>query len=223
MKQETENTLREAQLAAFGKILAGFTHELKNHLAIINEANGLMGDLLSLEGENQRANPARLARIIETIAERISLANCITNHLNSFAHRMDKPFSTFSINDVLTEGVALLARLGRLKNVSLTPSLQKKPPEASTDPALLHFVVFSLLQTILGAIDNGGEISITGEQQQNKTAIRISTPDISNVAALAIHPPDQAQALALALRKMNIQLTEKHTEKGLNFMLIFSA
>jgi hypothetical protein len=136
---------------------------------------------------------------------------------------MDKPFSSFSINDALTEEIALLARLGRLKNVRLTPIFQEKPPEATTNPALLHFVVFSLLQSILGAIDSGGEITIAGEQQQNNAAIRISTSDISTAHGHPTLNPDQAQTISLALQKMNMQLIEKHTEKGLNFILIFSA
>jgi len=42
---------RQTEIAFFGRITAGVTHELKNVLAIVNESSGLMQDLLALSKE----------------------------------------------------------------------------------------------------------------------------------------------------------------------------
>ena len=49
MEPQNGERFRELQLAYLGKLMAGLSHELKNHLAIIKESNGLIEDLLSLE------------------------------------------------------------------------------------------------------------------------------------------------------------------------------
>ncbi len=44
-----ERQLREQQLESWGRLLAGLSHELKNHLGIIRESGGLIGDILREE------------------------------------------------------------------------------------------------------------------------------------------------------------------------------
>ena len=46
MKSREKERLREMQLACIGKLMAGLSHEFKNHWAIIKELNGLIEDLL---------------------------------------------------------------------------------------------------------------------------------------------------------------------------------
>ena len=104
-----ENRLRDSQLASLGKLLAGYTHELKNHLAIINESSGLMDDRIR----------ERFKKIIVTIGECISQANTMAMYLNRVAHRMDVPASTFNVNDLLIEELALMKRFAAEKmNIS---------------------------------------------------------------------------------------------------------
>ncbi|MCK5515752.1 MAG: hypothetical protein KAI39_02670, partial [Desulfobulbaceae bacterium] len=95
-----ENRLRDSQLAFLGKLLAGYTHELKNHLAIINESSGLMDDLLEMSGGGDEKLHKRFKKIIATIGERISRANTMAMYLNRVAHRMDFPLSSCNVNDL---------------------------------------------------------------------------------------------------------------------------
>ena len=51
MENKGERDLRLLQLRFIGKILAGFTHESKNYIAIVKESAGLIGDMIQL-GKN---------------------------------------------------------------------------------------------------------------------------------------------------------------------------
>ena len=63
MKSQRKGRLREMQLASIGKLMAGLSHEFKNHLAIIKELNGLIEDLLLLEEPGQSPDSERYKKI----------------------------------------------------------------------------------------------------------------------------------------------------------------
>jgi hypothetical protein len=50
----------------FGQATAGLTHEMKNCLAMINEFNGLIGDLIMA---HERGHPLNLERIKSLVAD----------------------------------------------------------------------------------------------------------------------------------------------------------
>ncbi len=81
-----EEKLRHAQQAFISKIISHTTHEFKNHLAIINESAGLMGDLMGMERESGPANQERYEKIISSIKNRVAIASELTLKLNHFGH-----------------------------------------------------------------------------------------------------------------------------------------
>ena len=91
MRSQRNNRLREMQLAFIGKLMAGLSHEFKNHLAIIKELNGLIEDLLMLEEPGESANSERYKKITSGINERIAQAAEMCRFLSGFSHRMDQP------------------------------------------------------------------------------------------------------------------------------------
>ncbi|WP_028584948.1 hypothetical protein [Desulfogranum mediterraneum] len=51
MNAISDHELCQKRLAAHGRIMAGLSHEMKNHLGIIRESNGLVEDLLGPAGQ----------------------------------------------------------------------------------------------------------------------------------------------------------------------------
>ncbi len=169
LKGETmENSVRESQLVFIGKVLASYTHELKNHLAIINESNGLMGDLLEMGETESEQLRLRFKKINVTIAQRISEANDMARHLNSFAHRMDTALSSFNVNDLLIEELALIDRGARLKNIRIEKDFQADMPAVFNNPSLFQFVVCSFVYEFVGKLADGGVIAILSQTQNNQ-------------------------------------------------------
>ena len=209
MSDRKENILRENQLAALGDLLAGYTHELKNHLGIINESSGLMGDILEISESMDDQISEKFKKIITTIGERIAQANTMAKFLNSLAHRMDEPDSTFHVNDVLLEDIAFLVRLARLKSISFKKNLQEDLPALLNNPGLLHFVIFRLMQKIIEQIESGAEILLSSATEDHTVVVTLEFPNVPDLSITKENPAQIDEALQLAITKMNLTLSEE--------------
>lgn len=204
MSVKMENTLRESQLAVIGKLLAGYTHELKNHLAIINESNGLMGDLLDMtEGEDDQTR-LRFKKIIVTIGERISQANTMAMYLNSFAHRMDTPLSNFDVNDLLIEELALIDRVARLNNIQIKQNLQDDMPSVFNNPSLFQFAIFTFIHELIGKLSDGDVIEISSLVKNQMIHVYMETTGQWVNTPESSEPDQMEEVLQFVAAKMDI-------------------
>jgi len=204
-----ENILRDSQLASLGKMLAGYSHELKNHLAIINESAGLMDDLLEMGSIDDEQSVQRFKRSISLIWERISQADIMAKHMNSFAHKMDVPVSNFDVNELLIEELAFLDRFFWIKSASLHKELQPDLPTVSNNPSLLQFVIFTYIHKIVAGIEAGGEIALSSQMQGKNILIIIEAPNLSALTIDQDSCSPDAAAIKYALNKMGIAIMEE--------------
>lgn len=145
MKGKEQMDLHASQMESMGRIIAGFSHEMKNHLGIIRESNGLVGDVLEFQGmPSDEKTLKRLQAAVDTIEKRIVIAAEMLHHLSSFAHRSDTPLSSFHINDLLTELCTFLERFSRLQQVHLVFAPGGDIPPIYTNPSLVHHVLYRL-------------------------------------------------------------------------------
>ena len=105
--KNNEQELRFLQLRFIGKIMAGFTHEIKNYLAIIKESAGLIGDMVK-KGKMSKNDIPEYLDIVHSIEDQIEKATEQFTYLNRFSHRMDSRLSTFNLNECLGELIALV-------------------------------------------------------------------------------------------------------------------
>jgi len=209
-----ENTLRETQLVSLGKLLAGYTHELKNHLAIINESSGLMGDLLEMsEGENKK-NHQRFKKIITAIGERIAQANTMAMYLNRVAHRMDAPASTFNVNDLLIEELALMDRFAATKQIFVEKNFQKDIPPVNSNPSLLQFIIFLIVNELLETLECGSTIQILSYFRGQDIEICIESAGPFSSAEQVFDSGSMYQILDYAAEKIDIDLNRSASEGG---------
>ena len=185
MKSQKMDRLRKMQLAFVGKLMAGLSHEFKNHLAIIKELNGLIEDLLLLEEPGQSANSERYKKIISGINERIAQAAEMCRFLSGFSHRMDQPLSSLSVTDVLQEKIYLLRRFARQKQVDLISSFDEDLPAIYNDPSLLQFAIFCIVWPALELMVQGGRILITVVRTGDSVEI------VVNLAGAMKRPEDE--------------------------------
>lgn len=174
MKSQRKSRLREMQLASIGKLMAGLSHEFKNHLAIIKELNGLIEDLLLLEEPGQSLNSERYKKILSGINGRIAEAAEMCRFLSGFSHRMDQPLSSISVTDVLQEKIYLLRRFAQQKQVDLLSSFDKDLPVIFNDPSLLQFAIFCIIWPALELLQQGGRISITVVRKDQSVKIVVN-------------------------------------------------
>jgi signal transduction histidine kinase len=167
-----EQELRLNQLLFIGKILAGFTHEVKNYLAIINESVGLMGDMIKIGKLSQKDAPEYL-EIIHSIEEQIEKTNVHFRYLNRFAHRMDTPVSYCNINESLEELIALMKRFANQRKIILEKDFREDIPQIDNNPSLLQFVVFSFIDEKIKKLDKNSKITVHTAVADNTLNIKI--------------------------------------------------
>lgn len=182
MTSQEGNHLRDMQLAFIGRLMAGLSHENKNHLAIIKESCGLIEDLLLLEEAGRLKNIERYTKIISGINDRIGLAAEMCRFLSSFSHRMDHPLSSFSIIEVLQEEIYLLNRFARQRQVKLEFTFEKGIPAIFNNPSLLQFLFFCIIWPELEVLEAGSRVLITAAKHDQSIRVVLTTegPVIEN-------------------------------------------
>lgn len=171
MDAMTENSIRQEQIESFGRLMAGFSHDMKNHLGIIRESNGLMGDLVAMHvlGEDE-ATMERLKKAIASIERRVCIAAIMLQHLSGLAHRSDTPCSSFLVNDLLTEECTFLERFARLKQVKQVVEPGEDLPSVYNDPSLLQHIIYRVYLLCLEQLKpNQSLVIITGRNGKNVT------------------------------------------------------
>jgi signal transduction histidine kinase len=163
------------EVAFFGKITAGITHELKNVLAIIKESAGLMEDIMSLSPEALISHQDKFQNSLNKINNQIKRGVELTDRLNKFAHSADEIIAEIDLHATIEQIVALSQRVARLKNIFL----QTAPPEQPgrqvnlvSQPVRLQMALFTAIECCLNVMPAGGVIRIGLEKSTEKPAVR---------------------------------------------------
>jgi C4-dicarboxylate-specific signal transduction histidine kinase len=168
------------ELSFFGKMTAGFTHEVKNVLAIIKENAGLMEDILSMTQTGSPPRVDRLSRAIASIQEQADRGVELSNHLNRFAHSADHPRVRLNLNTLLDQLSLLAQRFARLKEVALQVAPCDQPVLVETCPISLQMALFTGLECCWNAMPPGGCVSLRVMRKGSEAAIGFfcqSSPD----------------------------------------------
>ncbi len=173
MDARTENSIRQEQVESFGRLIAGFAHDMKNHLGIIRESNGLMDDLLAMGTFDEDTKMVeRLKKSIAAIERRVVISANMMHHLSGMAHRPDTPGSSFLINDLIEEEYTFLERFSRLKQIDVVWELGEKLPAVYSDPSLLQHVLYRVYSQCLDQLDAGQRLVI--QTAAEATAVKIT-------------------------------------------------
>ncbi len=153
------------EVAFFGKITAGFTHELKNVLAIIKESSGLMEDLLMMSKDAPFPHTERFFRTLSIIKAQVNRGVNLSTRLNRFAHCPDEPVAAVDLNGVLDQVSVLSERFARAKDVTLKPEIGVDPVTVTTSAVKLHLAIFKAMECCWNSMGPGGEIKLRAENR----------------------------------------------------------
>jgi K+-sensing histidine kinase KdpD len=172
MDAMTENSIRQEQVESFGRLIAGFSHDMKNHLGIIRESNGLMGDILEMGALSEDVKMVeQLEKSIASIERRVVVLADMLHHLSRLAHRPDYAYASFVINDLIREQYTFLERFSRLKQIDVVLELQEMLPALYNDPALLQHIFYRVYSQCLELLESGQSIAIVTEQEEQNIVI----------------------------------------------------
>lgn len=160
MTRENEFHL-DAGLVFFGKMSASISHDIKNCLAIINENAGLLEDLCVGASQGMPLKPDYLQAVSEKIKKQVRRSNNIINHMNRFAHSIDKPTQNVDLVGSIDLMCALAARSAALQEVTLQAQLPDHAVKVFSAPYLLNHIIWLCLEAAIRAIGDKRTLLLT--------------------------------------------------------------
>lgn len=184
-----EETLRQRQLVLIGKVMAGFSDKIQNHLATIHESNGRLGDLVGQDSQWTEEERERLAGIVSTIERHVQTLVQKSQHLSRFARRTGATSCTFDAGELVEEAVSFSTRLARVRQVSLAQEAAGTLPSLCSDPTRIHFIVSILINSMLERVSRGGKVILRAEPVEKGVLIEVEGRGSLDAAAQS--PPGE--------------------------------
>lgn len=162
MKAQECETNNARGLAFFGKISANVSHEIKNHLAVINEIGGLLQDLCIMARKKGGLDPVRVESLSRNITDQIAKTDSIIKAFNYFSHSVDRTRSYVELNEFAELMVRITRRLSANKGKDLTFVPESgKDITLFTNPFLLEQLYYVCLEHIISRAGSGKSVLIS--------------------------------------------------------------
>jgi len=165
--------LINSQLSFIGKVLSVFSHDINNHLAILKESVGLIGDLIELGKTSSRKDLKEILKITQSIKNQIEQTTYFCDKLNGFGHGMEKPVSAFNIHKSIEELMVLLRRVINQKMICLEKDFTANMPLIYSNPLKIQFLIFCLIEKHLKRLDKNSRIIIKTVYSNDSIGITI--------------------------------------------------
>ena len=172
-----ERLLRLERMAEIGQLAAGIVHEVKNLLAIIDQASGwgkvLVGDNLEKLGSDGE----ELEKVFEEIENQTQRSSDITNEILTFVRTKQGQHQRINLIELI-EGTLNLIR-PELKSplIEIEKRYRHRTNEITSETGLLQQVLINLLTNAIYAIRKkgkpGGRITVITNEDENSLKITI--------------------------------------------------
>lgn len=165
LQDNFEHMKRAERLSTVGQLSAGLAHEIRNPLASLSGAIGIM-----------RRNPKAEGRRMECLDIMDKECRRLNNLLSSFldfARPRPPKFLAVDIPAILDSVIGLVSHTLGQRSIALRKETAIKLPPLECDPELLKQVLVNLLINAIQASSDGEEISIQARVHGSDVAIQV--------------------------------------------------
>ena len=155
MLKEAEHTDR---LVSIGRLAAGVGHEINNPLAIINQKNGLIVDLLLISPDFEHKET--IFGCLRGVDKNVERCKAITHRLLGFARRSDVHSEKLQVNQILEEVLQFLENSMMHSRIRVDLQLQEDLPLLVSDHLQLQQIFLNIINNGIDAIGKDGTVSI---------------------------------------------------------------
>ncbi|SMC99608.1 His Kinase A (phospho-acceptor) domain-containing protein [Desulfocicer vacuolatum DSM 3385] len=149
------------RLAALGTLSTGIAHEINNPLAIINEAAGVIKQILEAPDMAQLPRQGDLLMALDKIETSIKRAGKITQQLLGHVKKQGPRLATTDMRLLILETLALLKGGIKKKQINILWKTEEKEHMLITDPYQIRQVLVNLITNAIHALDTNGTISLS--------------------------------------------------------------
>lgn len=153
-------------LAFFGRISANVSHEIKNHLAVINELGGLLQDLSVMAQKDGPLDPVKVENLAGNITSQVAQSDQVVKSFNYFSHSVDRTKASVDLDEFAQKMVIITRRLAAVKGVELAyDPVEKEHLSMVTNPFLLEQLYHFYLEHLISENKSGLKISVRTARQ----------------------------------------------------------
>lgn len=151
-----EQLIRVDRLAEVGRMAASIVHELKNPIAIMDQAAGwaktVAGDVKGIDELDQE----ELISSLTEIERQIDRCRNITNQVLFHVRETEAQSNRFALKDLVSEVISFLDSELRSPNIEVIQSFESDSVDLDSDYKLLSQVFINLLNNAIDAIRERG-------------------------------------------------------------------
>jgi signal transduction histidine kinase len=230
LEEAREFNLRENQLRSAGRLAAEFAHQIKNPLAIVNNAAFSLGRSL----KSGKGDPQNHLRII---SEEVERADRIITQVMGYAELTEGRVEKLDLTEEIQRAVDAVFPKGLMPSVKVTLKLKGPFPPMLMQRRHLSEVFVNLFQNAREAMNNTGSLSVTGVVRSD-LAVQVIVADagpgippdkLPRIFEAYFTTKQRGTGLGLAIVRNNVELyggtvtAESELGKGTRFTLVFPA
>ena len=170
-------TIGDANIQFFGKMVASMSHEIKNVFAIIHENAGLLEDLVHLTEKGRTLDPERIKGLAGRMKAQITRGNDIVQNMNRFAHSADVPVESVDLSQTLGLLTHLFQRSASMKGITLEAKASEDAVITQTNPFLLENMIWLCVSAAMDCVTVSKNIILAGEKAGDGVRIRFTGLD----------------------------------------------
>jgi len=167
LQDNFEQMKRAERLYAVGQLAAGLAHEIRNPLASIAGASGILQRNAKLEEKHMK-----VLAVIDKECQR--LTRLLSNFLD-FARPRSPKHQRVDADPVIQSVIELAAHAARQKSIRLSKLVSARLPQIECDPELLRQLLLNLIINAIQATPEGGEIAVSATLTSGR--LRLSVKD----------------------------------------------
>ncbi|MFB3779017.1 MAG: sensor histidine kinase [Bryobacteraceae bacterium] len=165
LQENFERMKRAERLYAVGQLSAGLAHEIRNPLASIAGAAGLL--------RRDRVSEQRQKECLDIITRECErLGRLLTSFLD-FARPRPPRFQSTDLNEVIDGVITLSSHAAGTGRIALRKEAAPELPPIECDPEQLRQVLLNLTINAIQAMPEGGEIVVSARLDQDRVLLQV--------------------------------------------------
>ncbi len=171
-----DQVIETGKLASVGELAAGVAHEINNPVAVMVEEAGWIEDLLADPQFLREGDPEEIRQPLKMIRTQGARCKEITHKLLSFARKTAPDAEWISINEVVTEVVALSEQKARFGNVQISLFLSEGLPPVRAVVSEMQQVLMNLIHNAIDAIEKKGrgKVEVTTRAEGDRVILSVA-------------------------------------------------
>jgi two-component system sensor histidine kinase HydH len=230
VEEAQEFTAREVQLRSAGRLAAEFAHQIKNPLAIINNA------AFSLQRALKEGRPDTAAQI-GIIQEEIARCDRSITQIMDYAQLTEGRLEKLNLVEELDKAIEQVFPAAASQGLCVERRYSRKLPPMLMQRQHLSEILVNLLQNAREAMKDSGTVTVQAQTQPDRsveititdTGVGIPADKLERVFEAYYTTKEKGSGLGLAIVKHDVELyggtirVESGTGKGARFVLEFPA